>query len=171
MYTSLRIANTNDLQLIQHLGVKTFVDSYAAKNNPVHFRQYLNEKFSLQHLRMEMENPDSMFFLGCYRKVPIGYLKLNTDLAQSESGLEKGLEIERIYVLRHYQGKGLGSLFITHADEMARKLQKKFLWLGVWEKNPEAISFYEKQGFSIFDTHDFVMGDEIQKDYLMKRDL
>ncbi len=171
MYTSLRTATVDDLRLIQHLGVKTFIDSYAAKNNPVHLRQYLDEKFSLQHLKNELENPDTTFILGCYHEIPIGYLKLNVDQAQSESGLKEGLEIERIYVLRHYQGKGLGSLFIAHANEMAQTHQKKFLWLGVWEKNPRAIRFYEKQGFDIFDTHDFAMGDEIQKDYLMKRDL
>ena len=40
---------------------------------------------------------------------------------------------------------------------------------GVWEKNYRAIEFYTKWGFEKFDDTDFLLGDEVQKDWLMKK--
>jgi diamine N-acetyltransferase len=40
--------------------------------------------------------------------------------------------------------------------------------LGVWEKNPRAISFYKKNGFIEFDPHIFKLGDEELTDIMMK---
>ncbi|MEY3918157.1 MAG: Protease synthase and sporulation negative regulatory protein 1, partial [Bacteroidota bacterium] len=46
-----------------------------------------------------------------------------------------------------------------------------YIWLGVWEHNPRAIRFYEKQGFVKFDQHIFQLGDDEQTDILMKLSL
>jgi ribosomal protein S18 acetylase RimI-like enzyme len=43
------------------------------------------------------------------------------------------------------------------------------VWLGVWEKNLRAISFYEKNGFIAFDQHIFQLGDDRQTDIMMKK--
>ncbi len=48
---------------------------------------------------------------------------------------------------------------------------KKKVWLGVWEKNENAIAFYNKMGFVRTGTHSFIMGDEEQKDYIMTKTL
>jgi ribosomal protein S18 acetylase RimI-like enzyme len=40
--------------------------------------------------------------------------------------------------------------------------------LGVWEQNENAIAFYTKKGFEIFDRHIFKLGDDPQTDFLMK---
>ncbi|WP_371873239.1 GNAT family N-acetyltransferase [Lysinibacillus sp. Ag94] len=57
------------------------------------------------------------------------------------------LEIERIYIRNKYQGKGLGKHLINKAMEIAVAQNKKSIWLGVWEKNDNAIGFYKKMGF------------------------
>ncbi len=46
---------------------------------------------------------------------------------------------------------------------------KKSIWLGVWEENPKAIRFYEKNGFVPFSRHIFKMGDEEQTDIMMRK--
>jgi ribosomal protein S18 acetylase RimI-like enzyme len=45
------------------------------------------------------------------------------------------------------------------------------MWLGVWEENPRAIRFYQKQGFVEFDQHIFQLGEDAQTDILMKLNL
>ncbi len=42
------------------------------------------------------------------------------------------------------------------------------MWLGVWEKNPRALRFYQKIGFQEFDKHIFTLGNEKQTDIMMK---
>jgi ribosomal protein S18 acetylase RimI-like enzyme len=50
-------------------------------------------------------------------------------------------------------------------------MQKQALWLGVWEKNERAINFYHRWGFEKFGEHDFILGDDVQTDWLMKKEL
>uniref|UniRef100_UPI0034D9567F GNAT family N-acetyltransferase n=1 Tax=Lysinibacillus sp. GbtcB16 TaxID=2824761 RepID=UPI0034D9567F len=46
---------------------------------------------------------------------------------------------------------------------------KQHVWLGVWEKNENAITFYHKMGFVRTGAHSFYMGDEEQIDYIMSK--
>ncbi len=43
------------------------------------------------------------------------------------------------------------------------------IWLGVWEKNPKAISFYKKFGFVEVGDQVFPLGNDPQRDIVMKR--
>jgi ribosomal protein S18 acetylase RimI-like enzyme len=45
------------------------------------------------------------------------------------------------------------------------------VWLGVWERNPRAIAFYKKLGFSEVGDHVFVLGTDPQRDIIMIREL
>ncbi|MNS98622.1 Protease synthase and sporulation negative regulatory protein PAI 1 [compost metagenome] len=55
--------------------------------------------------------------------------------------------------------------------EIAMERHKKKIWLGVWEKNENAISFYRKMGFLQTGAHSFYMGDEEQTDFIMTKTL
>lgn len=54
------------------------------------------------------------------------------------------------------------------AIERAKDINAEFVWLGVWEQNPRAIRFYEKNGFKAFDKHIFRLGNDEQIDIMMK---
>ena len=98
-------------------------------------------------------------------------MKLNKEDAQTDINDLEGLEIERIYVRQQFQGNGYGRELIEFALERARLLKKQYAWLGVWEKNAAAIAFYERMGFQEVGKHTFRMGDELQSDYIMKKEI
>jgi ribosomal protein S18 acetylase RimI-like enzyme len=101
-----------------------------------------------------------------------GYLKLNIGHAQSEDMGDNSLEIERIYVCKTFQRRGLGRVFVDEAVLVAAGLAKSKVWLGVWEHNENAIAFYQKMGFNLTGTsHDFYLGTDRQTDLLMARNL
>jgi ribosomal protein S18 acetylase RimI-like enzyme len=54
---------------------------------------------------------------------------------------------------------------------MAREKNKQLIWLGVWEHNERALAFYLKWGFERFGEHIFMLGDDTQTDWLMKKEL
>jgi ribosomal protein S18 acetylase RimI-like enzyme len=54
---------------------------------------------------------------------------------------------------------------------IAKQKAKEVVWLGVWEKNQRAIDFYLKFGFEKFGECDFLLGDDVQRDWLMKKHL
>lgn len=79
------------------------------------------------------------------------------------------MEIERTYVLRSHHGKKVGQLLYNQALDVALNNKAEYLWLGVWEQNPRAIRFYEKNGFVAFDKHIFKLGADEQTDIMMKK--
>ncbi len=96
---------------------------------------------------MELSNEFSEFFFVYLNSEMVGYLKINIGNAQSEKMGDESLEIERIYVKNKYQKHGIGKILLNTAIEFALERDKKKIWLGVWEKNENAIAFYKKNGF------------------------
>ena len=66
-------------------------------------------------------------------------------------------------------GTGVGNALMKRCVEIAYEMGKRVVWLGVWERNQRAIQFYMRWGFEKFDEHNFVLGDDVQKDWLMKK--
>ncbi len=168
MEVTIRKVDLKDLSLLQTIGRQTFAESFAKDNTAADMEQYLNDKFSAEQLRKELEHPESQFFFAEVEGEVIGYLKINTGTAQSEQVLESALEIERIYVRAAYHGKGIGKRLFDKAFAIVQVEALRVIWLGVWEKNPKAIRFYERQGFVVFDKHLFMLGKDEQTDFLMK---
>lgn len=165
-------ASIEALATLQQIGKATFFETFAESNSEADMKKYLDENFSTEKLTAEVNHPDSQFFVAWEGQSPIGYLKVNTGLAQTELQQDEStLEIERIYVLSAYHGKKVGQLLYEKALEVAGLLKKSSIWLGVWEKNPRAIKFYTKNGFVPFGQHLFKMGDDEQTDIMMKKRL
>ncbi|XOV69200.1 MAG: GNAT family N-acetyltransferase [Fluviicola sp.] len=164
-------ANRKDLQDLQSVSRTTFKESFGEQNTPEDIEKYLREKFNEEQLLLELDNPDSVFYIATLDGDVIGYLKLNSGKAQTELKDESGLEIERIYVLNKFIGKGIGKQLFNLTLDIARQKKSHFIWLGVWEKNERALTFYHKNGFVEFDKHIFVLGDDHQTDMLMKLEL
>lgn len=132
---------------------------------------YLNEAFNMKKLRIELSNADSSFYFLYSDSDLAGYLKLNEASAQTDIHDRQSLEIERIYIAKEFQGKGLGHYLMDRAIELANSRKKQYVWLGVWEKNKKAIRFYKTSGFYEIGTHSFVMGEDEQTDYILRKNL
>jgi len=159
----------SDWQLLQKISVETFTNTYRDKNTLENFNQHLQKAFNEAQLKKELSNPNCEFyFLKKKENEMVGYLKLNILDAQTENMSDDYLEIERIYVLKNFHGKGYGKTLINFSKEKAIQKKKIKIWLGVWEKNPNAIGFYQKMGFKKTGTHVFKVGDDEQLDYVME---
>jgi ribosomal protein S18 acetylase RimI-like enzyme len=166
---TLNQASVTDFKVIQAIGKETFYETFAESNSEKDMQKYLSENFSDIKVKQELSNQESQFFIAWEGDVPIGYLKVNTGQAQTELQDPLALEIERIYVSASYHGKKIGQLLYDKALEIAHQKNKKSIWLGVWEENPRAIRFYEKNGFVEFDRHIFKMGNDDQTDIMMRK--
>lgn len=171
MSVQLVQATINDLEIVRQIGIDTFYESFASANTEENMAHYLKTGFSLEKVTSELGNPFSEFHLAYDGDDLIGYLKVNHGPAQSELKDDTALEIERIYVLRAWQGLKIGQLFYDKAIEIAHARQYAYVWLGVWEENEKAIGFYKRNGFVEFDKHLFTLGDDIQTDIMMRREL
>ncbi len=157
-----------DIEALQALAIRTYTDAFAHKNKPGVLERYVESAFAKANLETQLLNNHSFWYFIQMNDAIIGYLKLNVDSAQTEFQDQNGLEIERIYIDTPYLGKGFGKKAIDFAISQAQKLEKNYIWLGVWEENPDAIRFYKKNGFKITGTHQYDMIAEIQTDYIMQ---
>lgn len=165
----LRRCTPDDWAMVQTLGRQIFSDTFAVHNTPENLQTYLDTAFRTERVQAELANPGSQFWFALQDEgQPIGYLKVNFAAAQTEVQEDPTLEIERIYVLQNWQGGGIGQLLFDKSLEIARSAGVRYLWLGVWEHNPKAIRFYEKNGLRTFGQHTFYLGEEAQTDLLLR---
>jgi ribosomal protein S18 acetylase RimI-like enzyme len=164
----IKKANLEDLITIQNIGIECFTETFSEINTPENMEKYLQENFNTAQLTLEINNPDSPFYIAFWDNEPVGYLKLNLGNAQTETIKDETLEIQRIYVLQAFHGKRIGQLLLDQAIKVAHEKAVDYIWLGVWEENLRAIQFYTKNGFVTFDKHIFILGNDQQTDLLMK---
>ncbi|WP_025663615.1 GNAT family N-acetyltransferase [Aquimarina megaterium] len=158
-----------DNRKLLDIGRQTFYDAFGPPHNTEeNINGYLNEKFTLDNITQELQNPNSKFYFATINNDIAGYIKINFSNAQTEPVEGNTLEIERIYVVKEHQGKKIGQLLFQKILQIAKEKSIEFIWLGVWEKNPGAIKFYKRNGFKIFDTHRFMLGTDLQTDMMMK---
>ena len=150
---------------------KTFVEAFEKDNDPEDFRAYVDMAFDRKKLQNELSDKNSFFYFMYSGAILTGYLKLNIDRAQTDLKLPEAIELERIYVLQEFQGQKIGQSMLQEALHIARKKKKEFLWLGVWEKNTRAITFYKNNGFYKFGEHPYYIGKDKQMDWLMRFDV
>lgn len=167
----IRKVSQNDLDQLQAIGKQTFYETFAAGNTEENMKKYLDEGFAAAQLKAQLNDPNSEFYFATLHDTVIGYLKLNFGRSQTELQDDKALEIERIYVLKEFHGRKVGQLLYEKAMEIAKQKAAGYVWLGVWEENLRAISFYKKNGFVEFDKHIFKLGNDEQTDIMMKLQL
>ncbi|AUD14530.1 MULTISPECIES: GNAT family N-acetyltransferase [unclassified Planococcus (in: firmicutes)] len=168
---SLRKCTTNDLQELQDISILTYKETFDEHNSEENMNAYLEAAYNKPKLERELATPSSHFYFAMVDNEVAGYLKINTDEAQTEPMGSEALEVERIYIKKKFQKNGAGKVLMNQAFEMAERLGKNKIWLGVWEHNNNARAFYEKKGFVETGSHSFFMGDDEQTDLILTKTL
>ena len=155
--------------LLRNLAEETFYDSFAKDNEPENLREYMDSAFSISQIESELKERGSIYLIAYLNQTPVGYARLRIP-KETPKGLsgKKCIELQRIYARRFYIGKGIGRSLLSRCVELSREQGYDIMWLGVWERNERAITFYEKWGFEKFGAHTFHLGRDAQTDILMK---
>jgi ribosomal protein S18 acetylase RimI-like enzyme len=166
----IKLVRPSEVDQLLVLSRKTFYDAFEHLNNPDDFEAYTSKAFTREQLLSEIENPDSAFYFAVIDNEPVGYIKLNYREAQAEFQEPDGVELSRIYILASQQRKKIGNQLLDFAINKAIEDKMQYIWLGVWEHNLAAQRFYERNGFVKVGSHQFVVGKDVQTDFLMKKE-
>ena len=171
MAITFKKCTIHDVKELTTISWNTFYESYKDNNDPNNFKSFLDNKFNEEKLLGELANTNCHFYFLYDDGQLVGYFKLNEREAQTELYDQNAIELERIYVLKEFQGEGYGRQMIIKSKQITKERNGNFLWLGVWKINERAIKFYQREGFKIFGTHIYVVGNENQEDWVMKYQL
>lgn len=166
---TIRYANADDSEMITDLSRQTFYDTFAAVNTKEDMDKFMNEQFCKKMLIQEVLDSKNIFLLAFDGDTPLGYAFLREGEKQPQFNEKSSIEIARIYASKSSIGRGVGKALMEECIAVAGRMKRAILWLGVWEKNQRAIKFYSKWGFEKFAEHDFVLGNDVQKDWLMSK--
>lgn len=173
MFKSVKISEVNqhDVGQLQKICMETFTESFAKDNTEENLKDYFAKAFSISALTHQINNLNAKFYFVYVNNELAAYFKINIGESQTEIKGADGLELERIYVYQKFQKKGLGNIILNEVKIKAIQLEKKYIWLGVWEKNLEAIRFYQNFGFQKFDEHIYPIGDDPQIDWMLRLEI
>ena len=170
---SIRHAGVDDAKLLTDLSYTTFWDAFAhhPKNAPDDLDHYMRQAFNIDQITAELADEASIFLIAEIDGAPAGYAKLVVGHIEPGVTAERPIELNRLYSHQEYIGKGVGQNLMDACFEQAKGLGHDIMWLGVWEFNPRAQRFYEKNGFRIVGNHTFQLGSDPQTDLLMQKEL
>jgi ribosomal protein S18 acetylase RimI-like enzyme len=168
---SIRTATLSDAELLTSIGMNAFYDTFAEVNTKDDMDLYLSKNFTVDRLSSELNDANSTFLLAEDEGKPAGYAKVRKSPPPEGLQGSHSIEIERLYACREYIGKQVGRKLMQECLDLVKQGGYDVVWLGVWEHNHRAIAFYEKSGFKKFSTHPFMLGNDLQTDFLMMKEL
>jgi ribosomal protein S18 acetylase RimI-like enzyme len=159
MTVTIRRATPADAAALAALALETFVDAFGADNRPEDIGAYTSAEFGEAQQRRELSDPNIVTLL--VDGVAYAQLRRTPDSPHGE------VELARFYVHRGHHGRGVAQALMDSVIDHARNLGATRLWLGVWERNARAIAFYRKCGFVQCGTQPFLLGSDLQTDWVM----
>ncbi len=167
----IREASFEDAPRIASLAQRTFLAAFLAHNDPMDMHSYVQEALSVMKISQELVEEGSVFFVAESKidRAMVGYAKLRPGADDVPNLGPAPVELQRIYLDENAIGKGIGTALMKRCLSRAIADGYRTLWLGVWEENHLALSFYRKWGFEVIGEHVFRLGTDDQVDLVLER--
>lgn len=137
----------------------------AALDIEAHIATQLNP----DRFRELIADPATHVILAMSGEEIVGYGVMVCDCRHSQVEANTQAEVRKFYVDPRYHGQGLADALMRHLLREGDGLDT--VWLSVFSENPRAIRFYERCGFRVIGKQDYWVGDDCQKDFVMRRDV
>ncbi len=165
----IRRATLDDAATLAEFAERTFRDTFGRDNSAQDMDRYVAEHFGVERQRAELAEPRGIVLLMELAGDVVGYAQLLVGSAPSEIVATPAIELQRFYIIRDFHGRGFAQRLMESVLSTTRDQGSIAVWLGVWERNDRAISFYVKSGFADVGSQLFVLGDDRQTDRIMYR--
>jgi GNAT superfamily N-acetyltransferase len=175
----LRAATVDDAAGLSALGAALFEQTFGPDNTPEDMRDYLAESFTPERQAAELKEVNRQtFIVEDDRGDWVGYAVLIRGETSEFVDGNQPAELRRIYVDRSLhgqavdeQGRRASVVLLEQCFQQATDWGCDVIWLAVWERNPRAMRFYQKHGFSVVGKKVFRLGSDVQHDFVMARNL
>jgi GNAT superfamily N-acetyltransferase len=151
---------------------KCFADTFSHLYDREPFEQFLGEVYGEEgSMSSELLDPTTEWFTAEVCGQVVGYAKLRTLAAPAPSPQKGALELQQIYVLREWHGRGVAERLMHWALDRARTLGAPEIYLTVFDHNERAKRFYTRHGFIEVGHCTFQLGNRIDDDRIWRKTL
>lgn len=169
---SIRQARAGDGAALSLIGAATFLETYAHMIPGADIVAHCAEKHAAGVYEAWIGDPSATVWIAETEVgAPVGYLVLTRATLPVEGPAPDDLEVQRIYVLTHFQKTGLGYALMNLALSRAREKGAARVVLGVHKENAKALAFYARHGFEPVAGRSFTVGSRVYCDHVMARRL
>ena len=170
---NVRRAGAEDAASLHEIAESTFRDTFGPANTTEDMDLHCSRVFTREAQARELGDPamDALVIDDPGRDRFAAYAQIRAGASPPCVRSENPIELQRFYVRRDFHGAGLAQILMDAVLSRAREKRADTLWLGVWEKNPRAIRFYEKCGFREVGDQKFLLGTDAQRDLVLARPL
>jgi ribosomal protein S18 acetylase RimI-like enzyme len=166
----IRRAEEDDALALAVLAEATFRAAFAEATTPSNMLMHCAATYGQALQSAEIRELSRETWVAELDSRLIAYVQLRLDAALPMIRIERAAEIQRFYVDISHHGAGVAQQLMAHILARAEATGFAVLWLGVWERNARALAFYRKWGFEVVGEHTFMLGNDPQRDLLMRRD-
>ena len=168
---TIRKALSADVNLLVELGKRCFHEAFNEMTAPHDMAAYLDSTFQRSNIEIQLTDDQSLIFIAETDSDPAGYIYSHpADVPECVED-KTALKLERIYLRKQYYGLAIGDALMHATLEEARSLGYRSVWLSSWELNGRANAFYRRWHFKVIGRQKFVVGSDVQNDFIFVREL
>jgi GNAT superfamily N-acetyltransferase len=151
---------------------RIFSDTFSHLYEPEAFGRFCDAAYGPDgSMERAFADPSVQWRIASLGEEPIGYAKLLPLVAPASNPSSGALELQQIYVLRDWHGRGIAEELMRWAIATARELGAPELNLTVFDHNERAKRFYSRHGFAEVGRCTFQLGDRIDDDRIWRLSL
>lgn len=176
MSVSVRQAGPADAAALARVAAATFALACPPGTAPESIDEFIGQHLSQERFAGYLADPDRDIRLAFDDSEPVGYTMLLFG-EPHDAGVAAAIthrpsvELSKVYVLGRHHGAGVAAALMSATLEAARLRGATGVWLGVSQLNARARRFYEKSGFAVVGTKTFLVGQELNDDFVMEQAL
>ena len=145
--------------LLAEIGKISFIESHGSSAPLKDIDRYIIGKYTREILKAELDDAKNIFHLLYYNKQIAGYSKIILNEGISNLNTKNITKLDRLFLLKEFYDLKLGLELLQFNIELSKKNNQAGMWLFAWKENYRAVRFYEKNGFEVIGSHDFVLSE------------
>ena len=163
-----RIAGDGDAAMLAEFMSRNFLATYGHCSTPENIAATIAKHYGVAAQQRQLADRARLNLVMEHEGVLAGHAQLHFghDTPAPVRPLPSA-EIARFYIDTAFHGLGLAQSMMAQVRRLASSHGARSLWLSVWQEQPQAIRFYEKEGFRIAGRLVFEVGDDPKDDWLM----
>ena len=161
-------ANVSHAATIGSIGKKSFRRAFEHLfTNKEELLEYLENTYCPVKLANSIRYEDNVYLLALWNGEPAGFAKIKKYSLNEHIESIAQMELQKIYVLQEYHGKGIGTALLKEVKDIAKEVYPDYIWLDTHISNEKAIRLYEKNGFKKIGKYFFTIGTQTFEYHVM----